>query len=121
MEYHGTLEEIVALGYNFDRDMNPDRDLPTTKLRSPEEVIRTKDHIDEQESGEKGIPKASRGFTPYLFYMRMAGLSGSLAVIVRGILSLSFGNTAKLALDPAVADRVGKTCTAGNTSDSVVR
>ncbi|KAJ7888747.1 P-loop containing nucleoside triphosphate hydrolase protein [Mycena leptocephala] len=106
MEYHGTLEEIVALGYNFDRDMNPDRDLPTTKLRSPEEVIRTKDHIDEQESGEKGIPKASRGFTPYLFYMRMAGLSGSLAVIVRGILSLSFGNTAKLALDPAVADRV---------------
>ncbi|KAF7349689.1 hypothetical protein MSAN_01695700 [Mycena sanguinolenta] len=86
VEYHGKLDDIIALGYNFDRNTETNRN-PSTQPHSPEVMDRTKVHIDEKESDEKSVPRASRGIVPYLFYMRMAGWSGSLAVVV--LLSLT--------------------------------
>ncbi|KAJ7780147.1 P-loop containing nucleoside triphosphate hydrolase protein [Mycena maculata] len=92
LQHQGTLDEIVASGYQFERDMSADKekvpvesDLDTSK--KSEVATKPKAHVAQKEMAETPIPKASMGYTPYLFYMRMAGGSGSIVVIV--LLSLT--------------------------------
>jgi ABC-type glutathione transport system ATPase component len=93
LQHQGTLDEIAASGYAFDREMKPKEEAaPSPEATTKSEVPATKPkaHVAQKESAETPIPKSSMGYTPYLFYMRMAGGSGSLLVIVR-IPSIGFG------------------------------
>ncbi|KAJ7837824.1 P-loop containing nucleoside triphosphate hydrolase protein [Mycena olivaceomarginata] len=90
LQHQGTLDEIAASGYAFDREMKPKEEAaPSPEATTKSEVPATKPkaHVAQKESAETPIPKSSMGYTPYLFYMRMAGGSGSLLVII--LLSLS--------------------------------
>ncbi|KAJ7360685.1 P-loop containing nucleoside triphosphate hydrolase protein [Mycena albidolilacea] len=90
LQHQGTLDEIAASGYAFEREMQPKEEAaPSPEATTKSEVPATKPkaHVAQKESAETPIPKSSMGYTPYLFYMRMAGGSGSLLVII--LLSLS--------------------------------
>ncbi|KAF8205910.1 P-loop containing nucleoside triphosphate hydrolase protein [Mycena galopus ATCC 62051] len=92
LEHQGTLDEVVASGYQFDRTMKAkEQHAPAPSESDPskksEVATKPKAHVAQKEMAETPIPKSSLGYTPYLFYMRMAGGSGSLVVIV--LLSLT--------------------------------
>ncbi|KAJ6545144.1 P-loop containing nucleoside triphosphate hydrolase protein [Mycena capillaripes] len=84
VQYQGTLDEVVACGYQFDRDMTvkaSTEEEPQTSEK-PDAATPLKAHFAQKETAETQIPQSSMGYTPYLFYMRMAGGFGSLVVIV---------------------------------------
>ncbi|KAJ6594611.1 P-loop containing nucleoside triphosphate hydrolase protein [Mycena capillaripes] len=88
LQYQGTLEEVVAAGYKFSQNIDG-KDVKVNIAEKPESTspAMEKEHEDEIERAEKSIAKESMGITPYMFYMRMAGWSGSIVVIV--LLSLT--------------------------------
>lgn len=87
LKYQGTVDEVVASGYQIDRDMDAQEDNSSSPNGDePEAAAATaapvQVHVAQKGTAEAPIPKASMGLTPYLFYMRMAGWWGSLIVIV---------------------------------------
>ncbi|KAJ7485129.1 P-loop containing nucleoside triphosphate hydrolase protein [Mycena galericulata] len=85
LRHQGTLNEIIASGYQFDRDLHvhEEKALPESETSKKAEVAtKPTAHVAQKELAESPIPKSSMGYTPYLFYMRMAGGFGSLVVVV---------------------------------------
>ncbi|KAJ7664453.1 P-loop containing nucleoside triphosphate hydrolase protein [Mycena polygramma] len=80
LKHHGTLDELAASGYQVDREMDTPQDA-SAPAESPEASTEVEVHAPQKEKAEPPIPKSSMGFTPYLFYMRMAGWTGSLIVV----------------------------------------
>ncbi|KAJ7267907.1 hypothetical protein C8J57DRAFT_1228520 [Mycena rebaudengoi] len=82
MQYEGTLDEIRAAGYQFDHYARKEDPKESETSDKPEAVAPAKKHVAEKERAEAPIPESSLGLTPYLFYLRMAGWSGSMVVLV---------------------------------------
>ncbi|KAJ7589613.1 P-loop containing nucleoside triphosphate hydrolase protein [Mycena floridula] len=75
MQYQGTLDQVIAAGYQFLRHTDAENGSASksTTHRKPEVILQTKEHVAQTERAEAPIPKSSLGYTPYLFYFRMAG------------------------------------------------
>ncbi|KAJ7268006.1 P-loop containing nucleoside triphosphate hydrolase protein [Mycena rebaudengoi] len=82
MQYEGTLDKIRAAGYQFDHYARKEDPQESETSDKPEAVAPTKKHVAEKERAEAPILESSLGLTPYLFYLRMAGWSGSIVVLV---------------------------------------
>ncbi|KAJ7065430.1 P-loop containing nucleoside triphosphate hydrolase protein [Mycena amicta] len=80
LKHNGTLDEVMRTGYQFTR-----ADVPAAAIKSdaPTKAAAggAKPHVAQKEPPEKPIAQASLGWTPYKFYMSMAGWSGSFIVI----------------------------------------
>jgi hypothetical protein len=86
MQHQGTLDEVVASGYQFNHAMKVDKDanadVTESGAKKPEAATPAKAHVAQKEKAEPPIAKSSLGWTPYRFYMNMAGWSGSIVVLV---------------------------------------
>ncbi|KAJ7846292.1 P-loop containing nucleoside triphosphate hydrolase protein [Mycena leptocephala] len=86
MQHQGTLDEVVASGYQFNHAMKVDKDanadVAESGAKKPEAATPAKAHVPRKEKAEPPIAKSSLGWTPYRFYMNMAGWSGSIVVLV---------------------------------------
>jgi hypothetical protein len=84
MQHQGTLDEVVASGYQFNHAMKVDKDADVAEsgAKKPEAATPAKAHVAQKEKAEPPIAKSSLGWTPYRFYMNMAGWSGSIVVLV---------------------------------------
>ncbi|KAJ7863186.1 P-loop containing nucleoside triphosphate hydrolase protein [Mycena leptocephala] len=85
MQHQGTLDEVVASGYQFNHAMKVDKDanadVAESGAKKPEAATPAKAHVAQKEKAEPPIAKSSLGWTPYRFYMNMAGWSGSIVVL----------------------------------------
>ncbi|KAJ7493649.1 P-loop containing nucleoside triphosphate hydrolase protein [Mycena latifolia] len=86
VRYQGTLTQIRDAGYKIDDSLTNSYDNETT-ISDSEPKKESKEYEDMQDIDETAIQQASAGFTPYLFYMRMAGWTNSVVVVT--LLSLS--------------------------------
>ncbi|KAF7347028.1 hypothetical protein MVEN_01456300 [Mycena venus] len=85
IQYHGTLENIKAAGYSVENEMgDAQKNAEIAKLEVKDSSANSEEaeNTGNNERDESAIQASSLGFTPYMFYMRMAGLWGSVAVIV---------------------------------------
>ncbi|KAJ7150739.1 P-loop containing nucleoside triphosphate hydrolase protein [Mycena filopes] len=77
-QYQGTLSEIVAAGYQFAPEQQPE---PTQAVAEGKVVVvdaKAKVHVAEKERAEAPLPASSLGSVPYVFWLSMAGWGGSL-------------------------------------------
>ncbi|KAK7050729.1 P-loop containing nucleoside triphosphate hydrolase protein [Favolaschia claudopus] len=79
IEYHGSVDDIVAAGYEFAQEPHHQKEQETdNKAKDTEVPIKSKAHVAEKERAEAPIAAPSLGFTPYIFWLRMAGWQGAL-------------------------------------------
>ncbi|KAF7297369.1 hypothetical protein MIND_00970400 [Mycena indigotica] len=83
IQYQGSLDEVIASGYQYTRvniDNSPTL-VPETTVKEKTDPAPPKGHVAQKEPPEKPIAQSSLGWTPYIFYMQMAGWTGSFAVV----------------------------------------
>ncbi|KAK7006728.1 P-loop containing nucleoside triphosphate hydrolase protein [Favolaschia claudopus] len=79
IEYHGSVDDIVAAGYEFAQEPHHQKEQETdAKVKDTEVPLKSKAHVAEKERAEAPIAAPSLGFTPYIFWLRMAGWRGAL-------------------------------------------
>nr|GAT47975.1 predicted protein [Mycena chlorophos] len=81
IKHHGTLDEVIASGFQYTRDEVGTHTVVAEEELAPKSVERP-GHVAQKEPPEEPIAESSLGWTPYKFYMTMAGISGSFAVII---------------------------------------
>ncbi|KAJ6540558.1 P-loop containing nucleoside triphosphate hydrolase protein [Mycena capillaripes] len=76
MQYEGTLSEVVAAGYQLVREADAPKEAAVSEEKGAGKVEAAKAHVAEKEKAEAPIAASSLGWTPYAFWLRMAGWKG---------------------------------------------
>ncbi|KAJ7230413.1 hypothetical protein GGX14DRAFT_692155 [Mycena pura] len=81
--HQGTLDDVAAAGYRFTRSdtAQVESAAAASVEANGKPDTAAKPHVAQKEVPEKPIAQSSLGWTPYAFYMTMAGWSGSILVI----------------------------------------
>ncbi|KAF7321121.1 hypothetical protein HMN09_00200000 [Mycena chlorophos] len=81
VKHRGTLDEVIASGFQYTHEEVRTHPIVAEEELAPKPVERP-GHVAQKEPPEQPIAESSLGWTPYKFYMKMAGFSGSFAVII---------------------------------------
>ncbi|KAJ7493681.1 P-loop containing nucleoside triphosphate hydrolase protein [Mycena latifolia] len=80
--YHGTLAQIKEAGYKMDHYVPKSHENEEFVLDANQSNVESGQYEDMKASEEMAIQDTSAGFTPYFFYMHVAGWRNSVVVVV---------------------------------------